>query len=394
MRLVFHVQHLLGIGHLRRAASLAAGLARHGFAVTVASGGFPVDGIGFGSARVVQLPPVRAGDPAFSTHVTTGGRPIDADWEARRLASLRSILDDVDPDAVLIESYPFGRRRFRFEYDLIFEWRKSRRPPALLATSVRDVLVTKPNPERHRETVDRILHHVDRVLVHGDPALIRFEETFPLTDRISDRLIYTGYVTDSETPVTDGVGDGDGNGEVIVSAGGGAVGAALLHTALAARPLSAAAGLTWRILCGPDLAAEHVAALRSGADPGVLVEANRPDFPALLRRCAASISQAGYNTVLDLLAAGCPAVLVPFSTGQETEQAVRAQRLAERGAVTVVTEANLTPDHLARAIDAARAAGRPIVPPIRRDGAAATATILATALTGRAGQKSGAAGNT
>ena len=52
MKIFFYVQHLLGIGHLRRAATLAQALEKAGFQVTLASGGRPVAGY-----RVLQLPP-------------------------------------------------------------------------------------------------------------------------------------------------------------------------------------------------------------------------------------------------------------------------------------------------------------------------------------------------
>jgi predicted glycosyltransferase len=41
-RIFFHVQHLLGIGHIRRAAVLARTLAASGFDVLLVSGGAPL----------------------------------------------------------------------------------------------------------------------------------------------------------------------------------------------------------------------------------------------------------------------------------------------------------------------------------------------------------------
>ena len=67
---------------------------------------------------------------------------------------------------------------------------------------------------------------------------------------------------------------------------------------------------------------------------GVVVERYRPDFSQVLRRCRVSVSQAGYNTTLEVLAAGVAAVFVPFDEMLETEQALRAERLATRGVVT------------------------------------------------------------
>ena len=58
----------------------------------------------------------------------------------------------------------------------------------------------------------------------------------------------------------------------------------------------------------------------------------------MLRRCRVSVSQAGYNTVLDILAARAAAVVVPFASGRETEQSLRAERLAARGVLELVRE--------------------------------------------------------
>ena len=48
-----------------------------------------------------------------------------------------------------------------------------------------------------------------------------------------------------------------------------------------------------------------------------------------------------------------PMVLVPFETASETEQRLRAERLASLGLAETVWESELTPNSLARAIDAA-----------------------------------------
>ncbi len=147
--------------------------------------------------------------------------------------------------------------------------------------------------------------------------------------------------------------DGAGADEVLVSAGGGAVGGALLATALAARRLGCLAELGWRLLTGPNLPAAQFAALSAGLPDGVVVERYRPDFPQMLRRCRVSVSQAGYNTVLDILAARAAAVLVPFADMRETEQTLRAERLAARGVVEIVAPDALSPERLAEAIERA-----------------------------------------
>jgi predicted glycosyltransferase len=91
------------------------------------------------------------------------------------------------------------------------------------------------------------------------------------------------------------------------------------------------------------------------AGDGVVVERSRPDFPALLANCELSISQGGYNTLMETMQAGARAVVVPFAEGGESEQTLRARLLAERGLLEVVEA--LSPGALAAAVE--RALGRP-----------------------------------
>ena len=83
-RVFFHVQHLLGIGHLRRAATLARALAEGGFDVLLVSGGAPVPGLALGGARFHQLPPLRAADETLRELSRLDGTPLDEAFLAAR----------------------------------------------------------------------------------------------------------------------------------------------------------------------------------------------------------------------------------------------------------------------------------------------------------------------
>lgn len=107
------------------------------------------------------------------------------------------------------------------------------------------------------------------------------------------------------------------------------------------------------MLVGPGIAQQEFESLAAKSGDGVVVERNRHDFPALLARARVSVSQGGYNTVMDVLRSGAPAVVVPFEQRTETEQRMRTQRLAERGALELVEERHLAPTTLAAAIDRA-----------------------------------------
>ena len=362
MKVFFYVQHLLGIGHLRRAATLARGLERAGFEVTLASGGKPVEGY-----KVLQLPPASS-DASFLHLLDEHGNPVDDAWKRRRRDALLAAYAAASPDVLLIELFPFGRRQMRFELLPLLNQAINTTPRPLVVCSVRDLIQAKP--EREKEIVECFEYFYDHLLVHGDPRLARFERSFGGTARIADKLHYTGFVVQDAAPES---GDA-GAGEVLVSAGGGAVGQRLLETAIAARALSALRDRTWRVLAGIN--AENFDALQARAGNGVIVERFRNDFTLRLRNCVLSVSQAGYNTVLETLQARARAVVVPFAGVAESEQTLRANLLAERGLLEVVEEAALTPAALAAAIDRAAARPRPAPDAIDLDGARRSAELL------------------
>lgn len=374
-RVFFYVQHLLGIGHLRRAAAIARALVAAGAEVIFVSGGEPVPKIDLGGADLVQLPAARAADSGFSAIIDDAGEPIDDAWQAERRRLLLHYFTECQPDILLIEMYPFGRRQFRFELKPLLAAAEARageragRP--LIACSLRDILVDKGRADRRAETVALVERYFDLILIHGDPSLVTLDRTFPDTVQIQDKLRYTGYVVEQPLPAS---GSDRRLGEVLVSAGGGAVGAPLFQAAIAARPLSRHRDRPWRLITGRNLpsdAADHIATAASAA--GIAVEQFRSDFPSLLQHCLLSVSQGGYNTVMELIAARCPAVIVPFAEGGESEQNLRGRLLAERGILQLVDTATLTPKSLAAAIDRAEV---PATLALDLDGAAQTARLL------------------
>ena len=378
-RILFYVQHLLGIGHRRRALILAEAMREAGLDVTLVSGGMADEGEEAEGVAVVQLPPVRAGDAELRTIIDAAGRPPDDAFRARRREQLLAALAATAPAAVIVESFPFGRRAFRFELEPLLAAARAMRPQPIILSSIRDVLVAKSDPLRAAGIVETVQRDFDGVMVHGDPRLIRLEESFPAAAAFGDKLFYTGYVARAAED-----GGAAGTGEVLVSAGGGAVGARLLGTALAARPLTSLATAPWRLVTGPNLAASGFRELAAAAPPGVTVERYRPDLPALFRRCVLSISQAGYNTVVDLIAARARAVVVPFAHGRETEQQQRAERFASRGLLTLLRESELDVPRLAGAITKALAAPPLGEPPLDLDGARHSAAIVRALLRERA----------
>ena len=276
---------------------------------------------------------------------------------------------------MIIEGFPFARRAFRFELDPLIA--AARRAGARIICSVRDIPTVRGDAARLAATVARVRDDFDAVLVHGDARFIPFDAAFPAAPLIADRLHYTGYVAPPAAPPT---GMDLPEGEILVSVGGGAAGRALVMAALQARRQGCLAERPWRILTGASLTDEEFDTIRCAAPACMIVERFRRDFTGLLRRCHVSVSQSGYNTVLDILAARARAVLVPFAAERETEQSIRAEHLAARGAAIVVHERDLTPATLAAAIEHA-AAHDPVPLTIETDGARRSAALIAGLMT-------------
>ena len=158
----------------------------------------------------------------------------------------------------------------------------------------------KNKPERQQEMLDLLERHYDLVLVHGDPAFADFALTFPAAAAIAGKIRYTGFVV-GNLPAR--LSPSARQDVVLVSAGGGAVGAPLLRAALAARPLTQQRDALWHVIAGPNLAECDFAALQKDAGDKLCVERFRPDFPRPSGPLPLSVSQAGYNTLMEILQA-------------------------------------------------------------------------------------------
>lgn len=373
LRVLLAVTHLLGVGHLTRTAAVARGFARAGHRATLVSGGVAAPLVSTKGVSLVQLPPVRIAGTAFTRLLDHDGRPVGEDHLQARADILVATLQAVRPHVVITELFPFGRRVLAAEFLALLEAAQGQTPPPLVLSSVRDILAA-PKASRVEETHRRLRTHYDAVLVHGDPGLVPLDRSWPEADAIADLVRYTGYVDDSgDGGAAGGLGGGNGGG-ILVSGGGSAAGMRLFHAALGA----AAMGPTrrWRILVGRAVEDHAFADLKSRALTEVVVERARADFRALLRGSALSVSQAGYNTAIDLLRTGTRSVLVPFEAGGETEQRLRADDLSMRGIAEVLPESELSAETLAARVERALAAPRAKTPVIDLEGARRTVEIV------------------
>lgn len=366
MRILIAVTHLLGAGHLTRAAALARAFAAAGHETVLVSGGSPAPLVRLDGVRLMQLPPLRIEGFDFARLIGPDGAPAGHEVFAARRGALLAALHETAPDAVITELFPFGRRGLASEFLALLEAARALPQPPLILSSVRDILVPPDRPAKVAEAHARVAALYDAVLVHGDEALAPLDASWPVDDIVRPKLRYTGYVDEgtAPSPPTERAG-------ILVAAGSSAAGLGLFRAALGAARLQPDLG--WRLLVGHGIPDATLDALSEGLPPGTVMRA-RADYRALLASTRVSVSQCGYNTAVDLLVTGTPAVLVPFEAGRETEQRLRAERLAAMGRARIVPEDALSPETLLTAV--LDAPSPPVGARPALDGAARTVALV------------------
>lgn len=347
--LLFYCQHSLGMGHLVRSLALAVSLGER-FRVVFLNGGPMPKGMKIpGGIEMVNLPPLG---------LAPDGQLVSRDRRhtLERAQTLRQqiILETYHaerPQVVFVELFPFGRKKFAGELlPMLEEARRARSPRPVVCCSLRDILVGKKSQQqKHDERAVEIANkYFDAVMVHSDPTFARLEESLRSYTALRIPVHYTGFVQAERTSEAKAISKRQR--QILVSAGGGLVGERLFRTAVAAYTLLRQTHeAQMKIITGPFLPEEARHSLRDLADgrPGLSVKRFIPDLSAEMRASAASISQGGYNTTLDILRSGVPALVVPFADGSEDEQLKRARRLEERGAIRVLEQGEVNAMRLA-----------------------------------------------
>jgi predicted glycosyltransferase len=347
--LLFYCQHSLGMGHLVRSFALARALAADNDVVFLNGGRLPAGIAAPSGVEIVQLAPLGMDEAG---RVLSLDPALDVDTAfARRAAQLIDTLERRRPRAIVVELFPFGRKKFTREILPMLERARSAARPPLVLCSLRDILVgARADQQAFDDRAARILEeHYDAVLVHSDPRFARLEESFRPSRPLRVPVHYTGFVT---AQVRD-AGAAPREERIVVSAGGGIVGAPLLRAAVdAQRVLWPALRIPTMIVAGPFLPEDDWRAISRAADgvDGLTLLRAVPDLGATLRTVTLSVSQCGYNTAMDILASGVKALVVPFERAQEDEQLNRARRLAAEGLVELLREAALDGPALASAL--------------------------------------------
>ena len=378
MKIIIYCQHVLGIGHFFRSLEICKALKDHD--VFLVSGGTHVAAHVPDNVKEVRLPELMM-DVNFKRFYTTlKDRSID-EIKSDRQIILLDLFKNQRPDCFLVELYPFGRKAFRFELDpVLARIRNQDTHKCSVVCSLRDILVEKENTVTYEQRVVYSLNrYFDALLIHSDPNVIRLDETFSRMDDIAIPHIYTGFVTakppaDIRSKFRSKLGIKNNEILIVTSAGGGKIGAHLLQAVLAAGEYMKPQRLL-NIYCfaGPYMSEAEFERLQKVAGKSKRVQLSRftNNFLSYIGAADLSVSMAGYNTCMNLLATQVPSLVLPFTRNRE--QRMRAERLSRLAAINVLEDQDLNPVRLAGIMTKILSDEKKPQSPIDLNGAAYTA---------------------
>lgn len=343
-KILFYCQHSLGMGHLVRSFALAEELSTP-FQVIFLNGGRLPERLQVpANIEIINLPPL--GFDGNNQLVSLDENRTVDECQTIRERLILNIFKNEKPSAIIIELFPFGRKKFQNELLPLLKMAKGK---AKILCSLRDILVGQRRDQaRHEERAVTIANKFfDAILVHSDKDFARLEETFQPATPLQIPVYYTGFV--AKTDVLDF--SAKNKNQVIVSAGGGMVGENLLQTAIEAKDLLPE-NIQLKLIAGAFLPEESFEKLQTSANQKSNIELTRfvPNLAQEMGNSAVSVSQCGYNTAMDILRSGVASVVVPFADNGDDEQMKRARRLEKMDVLQVLEKSELSPNSLAEAI--------------------------------------------
>ena len=345
---MFYCQHILGMGHLIRSIEIVKGLIPD-FQICFINGGQVIPEFEFPSEiEVINIPAVKT-DSEFNEL-----RPVDDSLTMEEAETIRTnmLLDTCDrfqPDILIIELFPFGRRRFSFELIPLME--KAKAMGTKIVSSVRDIVVTKQNQQRHEEKVCRLINkYFDLLLIHGDPNFVKLDLSFSRINDLTCPVHYTGYVAqplpDKRTIILD-------EPTILVSVGGGRFGHDLLECIANAAPiLKEQIPHHIQVFTGafsPDEVLTKLQNLTKDLD-NITCDRYTINLLDYMQQADLSIGMGGYNTTMNILSTGIKAMMMAFQGNNDKEQETRLTKLDSLGRVKMIQPEDLQPEKFARQI--------------------------------------------
>lgn len=349
-RLLIHSHNSYGLGHIRRSQLIAQHLVENipELSVLILTGTSnlhlikPKQGIDY-----IKLPCLTAlyqngsrlgyGSPYLET-------TFERIYETRKQITLAAV-QAFDPHVFLSDIGP----GIEGEAVATLEWIKQNRPQTHTVVELTDIL--GPTDTIKRKWAQRRSHETfslyDSLLVYGEPEFFCYDEIYDGYSGLTEKTVYCGYLRPPamEQPrnVREELGFESGDRVVLCILGAGISSVKVLNffLHLAARLPS----YKFVATLGPMMSAEERSGVMDqyqGSDNMILLphfEVNH--IQSLLAAADVIITRGGYNSICEAIGYGKTVIAVPIGSVDE-EEAVRAEKMAEIGLVTMLMEEELS----------------------------------------------------
>ena len=370
-RALLYSHDTFGLGHLRRNLVIAKNLLDRGFDVVLLTGSpvaqsWPVpDGL---NIRIMP-PVVKVGAEEYASR--DGSMKFEEIRSRREDVILRTVIA-YRPDIFLVDHSPAGMKG---ELLKTLNFLRAHMPLTKNVLGLRDILDSGATVRQlwdEQRIYDLLESAYDQIFVYGSQHFFDVVHEYALPARTAAKLCYCGHVTrdcgnltawQAPAPI---MSKRVGGLSVLVTGGGGGDAYPLMDIYL--RSLESLSSPPSRsvMVAGPLMPPnerhrlEHAISRRHD----VQLISETTSMAALLERADLVVTMAGYNTTMEILAMGKPAILVP-RPAPRAEQQLRAKLLADFGLVwTVATDSHAAPN-LSKAMSDALSGGRPVA---RRSG--------------------------
>ena len=345
-RVMMYSQDSFGLGHMRRVSSIAHRLLSTCPEARVVTLGDSSLGHCFAMApnqRYIQLPPVVRDGSASWRAVDTADTIEHV--HAMRTELIRDAALRFRPGVVLVDHMAVG---VRGELLPTLEALRASGAATRIVLGLRDI-VDAPARVRRRWQAEgdygAIERFYDRVLVYGERDVFDLATQYALSPTIASRLRYCGYVCTPDLPQHSSQararclsGTAPDTRLITVMAGGGADSYPMMRACLDALPaIQAQQPAVMMLHTGPFMPTELRRELQREVRSlcGVSVSVGVSDTLSSMHAADLVVAMCGYNTTMELLRSGRPAILIPRA-GPSAEQRTRAGLFAERGWVQML----------------------------------------------------------
>lgn len=192
LKIILHCQYVYGIGHLVRTIELARGLSKY-FQVYLINGGESVPNFELPeTVKLIQLPAIYKEEHSDLLLSVDSSITIEECFQLRQII-IKQTLEDVKPDILVTEHFPFGLLFEKEVIELITVVKKLNQSSNIVS-SVRDIIESRKGGKKDEYISELLNKWYDLILVHGDERLASLPLSFSKTAKVTVPIYHTGYI--------------------------------------------------------------------------------------------------------------------------------------------------------------------------------------------------------